>query len=193
MAGEDRELDDAYRRLAFAPDAGGRFAMLVAEREREIAAAVRCRTPFDFEAVHDALVDEVLNLIAGTSSYDPAKRRMLPYLKMVAGRKLINAWRDERRRRRRERTEPGVAVDNLVATNADAGNDLAEAEWEAVRLEEAQAVLEPNDYAYLLAAARDADGSELASLLGVDAAGLPAARRRAVERIRKRLQRGGLI
>ena len=193
MAGEDRELDDAYRRLAFAPDAGGEFAVLVAGREREIAAAVGCRTPFDDEAVHDALVDETLRLIAGASSYDPEKRAMLPYLKMVAGRKLINAWRGEDRRRANVERMLRFAGEESVAADADAGNESAEAEWEAVRLEEAQAVLDENDHAYLLAAARGADDSELASLLGADAAGLPAARRRAVERIRKRLQRGGLI
>ena len=131
-------------------------------------------------------------MIAGASSYDPAKRRMLPYLKMVAGRKLINAWRGEGRRRANDARMLRDRGEKFVAVGGDVGNDLAEAEWQAARDEEAQNVLDEHDYAYLFAAARQADDAELAAVLGVEVADLPAARKRAVDRIRMRLKRGGL-
>ena len=193
MLDHNHEIGAAYRRLAFAADAGDALAQAVGRAEADIALAAGCQTDFDREATRDALADEICFMIAGTSSYDPLKRKILPYLKLVARRKLRNAWRDERRRRGHVAALLAAATENSVAEDAPVGNDAAEAEWEAVHLQKARAVLDETDYRHLLAVRDGAPDAALAANLGVSLDELPAARRRAVERIRKRLQRGGLL
>ena len=150
------DLDAAYQQLPGDPAGGRDFARAVLAARGDVIDAVGCRTDADREAAGDALVDEVLHLIGGTSGYDPAKLALRPYLRMVVGRKLLNAQRGAGRRRRNEAAGLRLVghageIGGRVAGDGPVGNGLAEAEFEGVRLDEVGAALGGRDRRFLLA------------------------------------------
>lgn len=190
-AGE--RLAEAYRRLGTAPEADAAFVEativarpLIVPRQRRLA-----------EAAYDALIDEAMRIVRGESSYDPAKLSIVAFLRMVVRRRVVNHLRGEQRRRAREGKAARLKeIECVVADRAPLVNDLAEAEWEEDRLAEARKLLDEADFRFLLAARAGASHAALAEALGgapVGGGDAKAAVRRAVERVRKRLKRGGLI
>ncbi|MEM9754153.1 MAG: hypothetical protein AAF916_12335, partial [Planctomycetota bacterium] len=96
MAGSFGDLDAVYARLETDRAVGPFFA-------EAVLAARRVILPLrDVEAGQDALIDEVMRIINGSSSYDPRSLRLVPYLRMVVRRKVANHLRAEKRRRERQ-------------------------------------------------------------------------------------------
>jgi DNA-directed RNA polymerase specialized sigma24 family protein len=187
---EPDELDQAYRRLDEGPAAGHAFVEMVLRRRGEVL-PWRHR---HLEAATDALVDETLRIVAGQSTFDPAKRSLRGFLKMVVRRKLANYFRGVRRRRAHE-AEAVRRQNNplLVAAGDPPGKALMEAEFEATRLGEVEPLLGAADFRFLVAVREGATRDRLGHVLGAPPEVAPAAIRKAVDRITKKLRRKGII
>ena len=191
-AGE--RLQRAYTRHA-AGEADARFVEAAVAAFPLILAALRkTGGRVDEGAAWSAVVDAVLKIAEGHSRYDPARRRLVGFLTMVAARKLSNARRDAAVRRRHE-THP----ENLPVADAEpAGYELVEQrEWDAAKLEEAARLLGARDAAFLRAVADGAGRDAVAALLlggpAADQAERDEVLKQARDRIRVRLKRAKMI
>lgn len=184
------EVEAAYRRLADEPAAGEAFVKAVLAARVAIVPQQYRR----LETATDALIDEALRMVAGDSTYDPAKRSLVAFLRMVVRRRVANHIRGERRRRRHE-AKAARRENNpwLVAKDEPPGNGLMEAEFEAVCLDAAGAVLGEGDVRFLKAVRRGEPPEQLAVVLGGSSAEAKVLVRRAVDRITKKLRRKGII
>ncbi len=191
-------LDAAYRRLADGPAGDAAFAEAVLAARPMILPRKRAT----LEAAEDALIDEAMRIVLGESTYDPAKLRLVPFLRMVVRKKVLNHLRGVQRRRKHEATAARLENNpDLVASDDPPGNGLAEAEFESAKLDAVQAVLGEADFRFLKAVRAGEPTEALAVVLGGEPGrgggesgdDVKAAVRRAVDRITKRLRRKGLI
>ena len=183
-------LDTAYRRLQDHPAAGAVFveAVLVA-RPMILPQGARTR-----EAAEDALIDEAMRIVRGESTYDPDKLSLLPFLRMVVRRKVLNHLRGLRRRRKHEAKAARLENNpDLVASDDPPGNGLVEAEFESLRFGEVEPLLGEADFLFLVAVREGGDEDRLARVLGAPPEVARAVIRKAVDRITKKLRRKGLI
>ena len=146
-------------------------------------------------AAWDSVVDALLKLTGGRSNYDPSRGKLFSYLVMEVRGDVRNARRGERRRKARQAK---AARENApVADGGSAGEDPVEAaEWQAVRLAEAEAAVGAADRPFLRAVAAGADAAALAEVLGVghlDEIGRKKAIKKVRDRVRIKLKRAGLI
>ncbi len=191
--GHTSELDDVFSRLAGEPAEAAVFAESVLNARPILLP----RNPRAREAAHDALIDEIVRIIARTSSYDPAKLSLVAFLRMVVRRKVLNHLRGVRRRRHHE-AEAARRGSNpdLVATDEPPGNAIMEAEWDNAQLDAVRGELGEADLHFLNAVRAGGSPDELAKALECDDGDnvqMKATIRRAVDRITKKLRRKGLI
>ena len=194
MRDDSEELDRAYRRLAGDPSAGAAFVEAVLGARPAILPRKRAT----LEAAEDALIDEALRLIAGESSYDPAKLSIVAFLRMAVRRRVLNHLRGVRRRREHEAKAAWLENNpHFVAKGEPPGNGLVEAEFESAKLDAVKAILGEADFRFLKAVRAGEPTEALAVVLGGEpgsgGSDAKAAVRRAVDRITKKPRRKGLI
>jgi DNA-directed RNA polymerase specialized sigma24 family protein len=120
----DDELLSAWRRLLADPDTGGAFAGLVV-RPLEADLARRFRR-VDPHAVTTAVGVAILAFLKRPDAYDPGRKSLPAYLRLIAHRKLLNVLEAEGRHHRgRIPWEP--VEDSAPARNEDVeGGTLAD-------------------------------------------------------------------
>ncbi|MBX9623524.1 MAG: hypothetical protein K2X82_06895 [Gemmataceae bacterium] len=127
----DDDLLAAWRRLVADPDTGGAFAEFVlSPLLAEVARYAPAADPGDHLS---AAGDAVLAVLRDPGGYDPSQSPLRSYLRLIAGRKLIN--HRERDRKHRDNRIPLAAVeDDLPDGNRQGeGDDLPDFDSPALR------------------------------------------------------------
>jgi hypothetical protein len=110
----DEELLAAWQRLVADPDTAGAFAELVLPPlEADLARRFVRQHPDDRTAAADTAV---LTLLRNPTAFDPAKGPLPAFLRLIAGRDVLNLIDREKRHRRGripwESVEPGLPARN---------------------------------------------------------------------------------
>jgi RNA polymerase sigma-70 factor (ECF subfamily) len=185
----DEHLLASWRRLVSDPDTAGAFAGLVL---RPLEADLARRFPrADPDQVGEAADTAVANLVKYPTRFDPARSPLPAFLRMIAGRDVLNLLRAERRHRRGR--IPWDAVEHDLPAGNVPEEGLTWVEFPALRA--AVEGLDETDRRVLelmLDGERDTD--VFAEVLGI--ADRPADERKAVvkrekDRIKARLRRAG--
>ena len=135
----DDVLLAAWRDLVADPDTAGRFAELVLP---PLEQALRARWPrVDGHECAAAAGDAVLAVVKHLERYDPERRPVRAYLRMIAKRRLINRFAAEARHQRGRIPWDDVELGVAARNSSPSASPFDTAEWQAVlaRLSEADA------------------------------------------------------